>query len=198
MATTGTTTPEHAGGPGDGLTERLPDLAGLIRNLGESERRELEDAFLRVLALSQRSRPSALPEQIPSAAPERAAAARARNLQRATAARAELVADAISTVEVGRLLGISAAAVTKRRGKGELVAFRHAGDWRYPRWQFADGESRDDVLQVWRSLPGRASVGRVRWFTLPSRQLAGATPLERIDRGDVDEVSAAATYVGSR
>lgn len=182
----------------DALTDRLPDLAGLLRNLGEPERRELEDAFLRVLALSQRTRPNALPAEVPTTAPERVAAARARNLQRATEARSELVAESISTQQVAALLGISSAAVTKRRGKDDLVAFRHAGDWRYPRWQFADGEPREDVLSVWRAMPGRVSVGRVRWFTLPSRQLGGASPLATLDAGGTGRVADAATYIGSR
>lgn len=182
----------------DTLSGRLPDLAGLFRNLDESERRELEDAFLRVLALSQRSRPTALPEEIPEVAPERVALARARNLQRATEARAALLADAMTTAEVAGLLGVSSAAVTKRRTKGDLVAFRHAGDWRYPRWQFDEGEPRDDVLAVWRAMPGRVAVGRVRWFTLPSRHLDGRTPLQALGDGDADRVADAATYVGSR
>ncbi|MGI8869820.1 MAG: helix-turn-helix domain-containing protein [Mycobacteriales bacterium] len=182
----------------DTLAGRLPDLAGLFRNLDERERRELEDAFLRVLALSQRSRPLALPDEIPAVQPEQVAVARARNLQRATEARADLIAEALSTAEVASMLGVSSAAVTKRRTKGDLVAFRHAGDWRYPRWQFDDGEPRADVRRVWRAMPGRVAVGRVRWFTLPSRHLDDRTPLAALDAGEADRVADAATYIGAR
>ncbi len=180
------------------LTDRLPDLAGLLDNLADTERRELEDAFLRVLALSQRARPSALPAEVPTAEPEQVAAARARNLARAAEVRAGLVRDSLSTAEVAARLGISAAAVTKRRVKDDLVAFRHRGDWRYPQWQFAGDAPIDGVLEVWRALPERSLVGRVRWFTLPSRQLAGETPLEALGHDRVDAVMGAASAVGSR
>lgn len=180
------------------LTDRLPDLAGLLDNLADTERRELEDAFLRVLALSQRARPTALPEQVPAAEPEQVAAARARNLARAAQVRADLVRDSLSTAEVAARLGISPAAVTKRRGKDDLVAFRHRGDWRYPQWQFTGDALTDGVLDVWHALPERSLVGRVRWFTLPARQLDDQTPLERLHHGQVDAVIEAATAVGSR
>lgn len=180
------------------LTDRLPDLAGLLDNLADAERRDLEDAFLRVLALSQRSRPAALPPQIPPAEPERAAAARAATLAHATEARAELATGSSSTADVARRLGVSSAAVTKRRTKGDLVAFRHRGDWRYPTWQFDGDETRLDVLAVWQALPQRSAVGRVRWFTLPSRHLDGATPMQALDGGDTARVIDAATYVGAR
>lgn len=180
------------------LTGRLPELADLVDRLPEDERRQLEDAFLRVLALSQRSRPAALPDEIPAAAPGDVATARAVNLKLAADVRKALVAESLSTGEVAMLLGITPAAVTKRRGKGELVAFRHGGDWRYPGWQFADDEPVSGVIRVWRSMPARSTIGRVRWFTLPSRHLDGATPLDLIDKGEVDRVVDAASYIGSR
>jgi hypothetical protein len=128
-----------------------------------------------------------------------AAAAVARGLAREKKTRAALVADSYSTAQVADLLGVSSAAVTKRRGKGGLVAFKHKEDWRYPRWQFDGTGIVPGVIAAWQVLPDRHDVaGLVRWFTLPSRHLGGRTPLEAIRRGDVDSTVDAAGYVGSR
>lgn len=182
----------------ESLERRLPELAQFLDNLAEPERREIEDAFLRVLALSARARPESIPDQITATTPEQAAAARAENLRRAAAVRRSLVTDSLSTPEVAELLGVTSAAVTKRRAKSDLVAFRHGGDWRYPRWQFEDGAVVTGVIDTWRALPSRADVGRVRWFTLPSRQLEDRSPLAAIDAGELPRVIDAASYVGSR
>jgi hypothetical protein len=89
--------------------------------------------------------------------------------------------------------------VTKRRGKGGLISFRHKEDWRYPRWQFEGGAVLPAAIAVWKVLPDRHDVaGLVRWFTLPSRHLADRTPIEAIHDGDVAQVVDAASYVGSR
>jgi hypothetical protein len=181
------------------LTERIPDLAGLLDTLAPTDRQEVEDAYLRVLASAPRRRPKSLHPAVRSHPPEVAAAAVARGLAREKATREALVAESLSTAQVAQLLGVSSAAVTKRRAKGGLVAFRHKEDWRYPRWQFRGARVVAGVIAVWQLLPDRHDVaGLVRWFTLPSRQLNGETPLAAVLRGDVDAAVDAATYVGSR
>ena len=101
--------------------------------------------------------------------------------------------------EAAALLGVSSAAVTKRRGKGGLIAFKHKEDWRYPRWQFDGAAVLPGAIAVWKVLPDRHDVaGLVRWFTLPTRQLSGRTPEQALRDGDVDDVIDAASYVGSR
>jgi hypothetical protein len=100
---------------------------------------------------------------------------------------------------VAALLSVSSAAITKRRGKGGLIAFLHKGDWRYPRWQFRGSELIAEMIATWQVLPDRHDVlGLVRWFTLPSRQLGQRTPVQAIADGDAEAVLDAATYVGSR
>ncbi len=181
------------------LTQRLPEIADLLDTLSAADRQEVEDAYLRLLASAPRRRPRSLHAAIRSHPPEVAAGAVARGLAREKATREAMVAASWSTAEVAQLLGVSPAAVTKRRAKGGLVAFRHKEDWRYPQWQFRAGRVLDAVVSVWQMLPDRHDVaGLVRWFTLPSRQLGGATPLEAIRRGDVEAAIDAATYVGSR
>jgi len=181
------------------LAERMPELAGLLEALPSNERRELEDAYLRVLATAPRKRSRSVHPLIRSHAPAVAAAAVARGLAREQATRAALVAHSWSTPEVAALLGVSSAAVTKRRTKGGLIAFKHKEDWRYPRWQFQGSQVRPDAVAAWQMLPDRHDVvGLVRWFTLPSAQLRGRTPIAAIEAGDAAAVVEAASYVGSR
>jgi hypothetical protein len=181
------------------LTERIPDLAGLLDALRPADRQEVEDAYLRVLATAPRRRPRSLHSVVRTHPAEVAAAAVARGLARERATREALVADSFSTAEVAALLGVSSAAVTKRRGKGGLIAFRHKEDWRYPRWQFDGPAVAPGAIAVWKVLPDRHDVaGLVRWFTLPSRQLGDRTPVRALADGDVDATVDAASYVGSR
>lgn len=181
------------------LAERMPELISLLESLRPADRREIEDAYLRVLATGHRKRPRSLHPVVHTHEPAVAAAAVARGLAREQATRAALVEASWSTSEVARLVGVSSAAVTKRRTKGGLIAFLHKGDWRYPHWQFKGSQLLPSAIAVWQMLPDRHDVlGLVRWFTLPSRQLGDRTPIQAIAEGDVDAVIDAATYVGSR
>ncbi len=181
------------------LIERAPDLVELLDALPADERQLIDDAYLRVLATAPRNPPRSLHPVVRTHEPQVAAAAVARGLTREAATREQLVADSLSTAQVAALLGVSSAAVTKRRGKGGLIAFKHKEDWRYPRWQFDGSTVLPGAIAVWKVLPDRHDVaGLVRWFTLPARQLADRTPAQALREGDVDEVVDAASYVGSR
>lgn len=181
------------------VTDRVPDLAELLDALPAGDRRAVEDGFARVLATAPRNRPRSLHPVVRTHEPQVAAAAVARGLAREAATRARLVEESMSTAQVAVLLGVSSAAVTKRRGKGGLIAFKHKEDWRYPRWQFDGAAVLPGAIAAWQVLPDRHDVaGLVRWFTLPSRQLAGRTPIQAIRGGDVEAVLDAASYVGSR
>lgn len=183
----------------DTLTERIPDLAELLDALAPADRREVEDAYLRVLATSRRKRSRSLHPVVHTHAPEVAAAAVARGLAREKATREALVADSFSTAEVATLLAVSAAAVKKRLAKGGLIGFKHKEDWRYPKWQFDGGRVIDDAIAAWKVLPDRHDVaGLVRWFILPSRQLGDRRPIDALRNGETDAVIDAASYVGSR
>ncbi len=181
------------------ISEVLPDLHELLDALAPADRQEVEDAYLRVLATAPRRRPRSLHSVVRSHPPAVAAAAVARGLARERQTRAELVADSWSTAEVAARLGISDAAVKKRRSKNMLIAFLHKGDWRYPRWQLSGSVVDPGAVAVWQVLPDRHDVvGLVRWFTLACRQLDGRTPAQALAAGDVDAVIEAASYVGSR
>jgi hypothetical protein len=180
------------------VTERLPDLAELLDYASEDHRRLVEDAYLRTLAHAPRHRPASLHPMIRSHPPERVAAARARTLAAELEVRQALVADSLSTAEVATALGISEPGVRKRRTAGQLVAFVHKGDWRYPTWQLRGGELLSGVVETWRALPDHDRISLVRWFTLPSRDLGDRSPLDALGAGDTSAVVTAASAVGSR
>jgi hypothetical protein len=181
------------------LAERVTDLSKRLQYAAEDDTVTIEAAVVAAASIATRRRPTALPPAIRSHPPERVAAARARTLEAFLEARSALVADSLSTVEVARRLGVSAAAVTKRRVAGRLVAFRHRGDWRYPAWQLADGGLLPGVVEAWQAIPHHADDLRaVRGFVLPSRHLGDRSPLDALRAGDVAAVADAASYVGSR
>lgn len=179
------------------LSERFPGLATLLDYAAEEDRSTVEEAYLAILATAPRHRPASLPAMVRSHPPERVATAHARGVAADLAVRREALADSLSTRQMAERLGVSPGAVTKRRAKGGLVAFRHAGDWRYPAWQLRGSGLLSGVDAVWRTLPEQEGLSLVRWFTLPSRQLDGATPLECLRTGSADRAIEAASYVGS-
>jgi len=88
----------------------------------------------------------------------------------------------LTVEEVGALLGITRQAVDKRRRAGALLALRQAGDWRYPRCQFAE-PSHEVVVGLPRLLRAFAEAGP--WATLDfllaaDATLDGKTPLEAL------------------
>lgn len=186
------------------LAERVADLGRQLEYAADDDALAVEAAVLLAAVASNRARPSSAPALVRSHPPEEVVRARAATLTRYLEMRGELVRGSVSTAEAAVRLGISPAAVTKRRGARALVAFRHRGDWRYPAWQFSDGGVLPGVPQVWRELPDRDPLGLADWFTLPSRHLDGRSPLDVLrdgaagDVGALGRVADAASYVGSR
>jgi hypothetical protein len=179
------------------LLDRLPELADLFDRLPAADRREVEEAWARALVTTPRRRPSGLSPLVRSHPAEEVADARARTLARGLLRRRELLGQSLSTAQVAARLGISPQAVTKRRQKAGLVAFRDRGDWRYPEWQFAGGGLLPGVVETWQMLPHLGDdVGWTGWFTLPARHLDGETPLALLQRGEAARVVDAASYVG--
>ncbi len=181
------------------LVDRVASLHRRVSYAPDEEALAVEAAVLSAAVTASRRRPSVLSEVVRSHSPNRVAAARAATLEDFLSIRREAVAESLSTVDVARRLAISAAAVTKRRAAGRLVAFRHKGDWRYPSWQFAGGSLLAGAVDAWAAMPAlHDDLARVRWFTLSSGMLAGRTPLQALQDGDAAAVVDAATYVGSR
>jgi hypothetical protein len=65
-------------------------------------------------------------------------------------------ANAMTTEDVARHLGVPARAVLRRRRAGELVAVRRGREWFYPRWQFHDGAPLPRLSELIAAWPGSA------------------------------------------
>ncbi|MDQ1680804.1 MAG: hypothetical protein QOI42_1663 [Frankiaceae bacterium] len=181
------------------LVERVASLHRRVSYAPDEEALQVEAAVLSAAVTASRRRPAVLAAVVRTHSPDRVAAARAATLEDYLAVRGEAVAQSLSTVHVARRLGISSAAVTKRRAAGRLLAFRHKGDWRYPSWQFVDGGLVPGAAEAWAAMPAlHDELARVRWFGLPSDSLGGRTPLQALLAGDAPAVADAASYVGSR
>ena len=181
------------------LVDRVASLHRRVSYAADEEALQVEAAVLSAAVTASRRRPSVLADVVRTHSPDRVAAARAATLEDYLALRRDAVESSQSTVEVARRLAISAAAVTKRRAAGRLLAFRHKGDWRYPAWQFAASSVLPGAVDAWEAMPALYDeLARVRWFTLPSVALGDRSPLAALLDGDVAAVVDAATYVGSR
>lgn len=157
----------------------------------------VEAAVLAAASDAQRTRPANLPDYVRVQTPEQVAQVRAQTLRDWLVLRDAAVAGSLSTAELATRLGVSSAAVTKRRQARRLVAFQLKGDWRYPAWQLRGGEVLPGVEQVWQALPLTVhdALGLARWFEQESSHL-GATPLSLLQAGQLARVVDAAAYVG--
>jgi hypothetical protein len=174
------------------LEEQVSALAQRLAYASETDELAIEAAVLAAASDALRTRPANLPDYLRVQTPEHVAETRAATLRDWLVLRDEMLLTSLSTAEVAARLGISSAAVTKRRQARRLVAFQLKGDWRYPEWQLG----LDGVEEVWQALPlVHDPLSLARWFTLPSRHL-GDTPLAVLQAGEVDRVVDAAAYVG--
>jgi hypothetical protein len=179
------------------LEEQVTALALRLQYASETDELAIEAAVLAAASDAQRTRPANLPDYIRAQTPEQVAETRAATLRDWLELRDQMLATSLSTAEVAARLGISPAAVTKRRQARRLVAFQLKGDWRYPEWQLRGHDTLPGVAEAWQALPLTVhdALSLARWFTLESRHL-GATPLSLLDAGEVDRVVDAASYVG--
>ncbi len=183
------------------LEEQVTGLARRVRFASAADEHAtelaIEVAVLAAASDAQRVRPRNLPAYLRVQTAEQVAQVRGATLRDWVALRQELLAGSLSTAEVATALGISSAAVTKRRQAERLVAFQDRGDWRYPAWQLRHGHVLPGVAEVWQALPREVHdrLSLSRWFVLDSRHL-GTTPLAALEAGEVDRVVDAASYVG--
>lgn len=122
-----------------------------------------------------------------------------QSLQDRFALRRSLLAQTIGTAEVAQLLGARSRQTAHDRIKsGTLLAVRDQGHWRFPLWQF-DPDGPDGVID---HLPevGKAlqvtDLAKLRWLQRPQPVFSGATPIEWLRQGHVEEVLTEARQVG--
>jgi hypothetical protein len=98
---------------------------------------------------------------------------------------AERAGGLLSVEQVARLLGITRAAIDKRRALGKALAVRVRGDWHYPGCQFRDGEVIAGVPEVLACTSGWAALD---FLLAEAEPLGGRTPLECLRAGDLAPV----------
>jgi hypothetical protein len=101
---------------------------------------------------------------------------------------AERAGGLLTAVQVATLLGISRAAVDKRRALGRALAVRVRGDWHYPACQFRDGEVLPGLPEVLAGLPELSGWAALDLLLAESKALGGRTPLACLRAGEVAPV----------
>jgi hypothetical protein len=120
-------------------------------------------------------------------------------LRRRFALRRQLLAHTIGTAEVNELLATgSRQTVHDRLKAGTLLGILDQGKWRFPLWQFdPDGPNSviDGLAQVLQALQV-SNLAKARWLQKPHSDFGGATPLDLLRQGRLDDVLAEAFQVG--
>ncbi|MDO9713705.1 hypothetical protein [Paracraurococcus lichenis] len=112
-------------------------------------------------------------------------------IARGAEVRARLVTAAgglLSADDVGNLLGITRAAVDKRRASGKLLALRIRSDWAYPAVQFRDGEVLEGITDVLAGMADASSWSILDFLLAPDDALGGRTPLAALRAGELAAV----------
>jgi hypothetical protein len=120
------------------------------------------------------------------------------NLERDFRRRRELLAGALSTAEVARLLGSTRQTPHDRVAAGTLLAVRDQGALRFPAWQFDPSGPHGVVaglVDVLRSLHV-PPFSQASWLTRPNPDLGGMTPMAALQRGEKAQVARLAQRVG--
>lgn len=111
--------------------------------------------------------------------------------------RRDLLAGALKTSDVARLLGRSRQAVHDRVKAGTLLAIDDGGELRYPPWQFDPAGERGvisglpEVLAALRVEP----LSKARWLMRPNAVFEGRTPLQALKDADKELIVAVARGV---
>ncbi|MBE9018944.1 hypothetical protein IQ272_22875 [Chroococcidiopsidales cyanobacterium LEGE 13417] len=104
----------------------------------------------------------------------------------------------LTSEEVAQLLHITRQAVDKRRSKGQLlgVSLGRRGYF-YPAWQFQQGRVLPGLERVLAALKDYDPWTQLMFMKTGDVRLDGATPLERLQAGDIDAVVWAAECYGT-
>jgi hypothetical protein len=101
---------------------------------------------------------------------------------------AERAGGLLPATAVAAMLGVTRAAVDKRRAAGRLLAVKVRGDWRYPAAQFAGCEAVPGLDEVIARKPNGTGWTILGFLLAPEAPLGGATPLEALRAGRLAEV----------
>ncbi len=102
----------------------------------------------------------------------------------------------LSAADVARLLRRSRQAVDKQRRAGRLLAIRVGTFWRYPVWQFVDGQPLPGVPDVLAVLHHVSPWTAIAFFLSSNARLGARRPVEMLRRHEVAAVVRAARAYG--
>ncbi|MUL39270.1 hypothetical protein [Gloeocapsopsis dulcis] len=103
----------------------------------------------------------------------------------------------LKSEEVAQLLHVTRQAVDKRRSKGQLLGLSLGRrGYLYPAWQFQAGQVLPGLERVLASLKDYDPWTQLMFLKTGDVRLDGATPLERLQAGEVDAVVWAAECYG--
>ena len=106
---------------------------------------------------------------------------------------------ALTSEQAAEVLGITRQAVDKRRTANQLLALTQGKrGYNYPGFQFEDGKTITGLEEVLAELKDLDPWMQMVFFTSPHERLGKETPLEKLKRGLVSEVKAAASGYGEQ
>jgi hypothetical protein len=101
--------------------------------------------------------------------------------------------------QVAEYLGISRQAVDKRRREGKLLGLSLGKrGYRYPVWQFTDGETLAGLEQVLTQLSEYDSWTQLMFLLTGDVRLEGKTPLQCLQQGNLEAVVSSASSYGQQ
>ena len=102
--------------------------------------------------------------------------------------------DMLSAQQVAELLGISRQAVDLKRKNGQLLVLEGGGrGYKYPAWQFEEGQVITGLVDILRRLVDISPWLQYRFLTRPDSWLQDRTPIEALKAGELAAVQAAAS-----
>jgi hypothetical protein len=100
---------------------------------------------------------------------------------------------------VAEVLGISRQAVDKRRSSNQLLALTQGKrGYSYPSFQFDDGRTIPGLEEVLGQLKSLDPWMQMVFFTNPHERLGGKTPIERLQKGSIEDVKSVAVEYGEQ
>jgi len=105
----------------------------------------------------------------------------------------------LSSERVAELLNVSRQAVDKRRAGNQLLALTQGGrGYRYPSFQFEEGQTLEGLEEVLKNLSGLDPWMQLKFFTSPQERLGDKTPIEALRSGATNIVVRAASVYGEQ
>ncbi len=100
----------------------------------------------------------------------------------------EAAGGVLSATQVAAMLGITRAAVDKRRLARRLLALRIRGDWAYPAAQFQDAATPEGLSDVLAAMADASPWSVLETLLTPDDALGGATPIAALRAGRAAEL----------